>query len=211
MRGSSKRFGVHEVKKGQYKGSLHVATKKYQAFVGELYLFSGYLDRRILPSEPEEIEIRNIILNLQNILEHEIEEVLIKYLKDKTDKKNLKFFKKLNEDYVSFKEKYDWLLNKEIISEDTWEKLDHIRQLRNAFVHSRPYKKRIKYKYFNQPLLTLKTLRQIFCHAEKIRIQLIKYTGNKKGKWPLIPPGYAEELNWKETIEIYHPKESSEK
>ena len=211
MRGNSKRFGVHEVKKGRHKGNLHIATKKYQIFRRELHYFSNYLDRRILPKEPEEIEIRNIILNIQNVLEHEIEEVLIIYLKEKTDKKNLKFFKRLNEGYVSFKEKCDWLLIKKIISKDTWEQLEQIRQLRNAFVHSRPSKRRIKYKYFSQPLLTLKTLRQIFCHTEKIRIQLIKFTGNKKGQWPLIPPGYADELNWKEAVKIYQPKESSEK
>lgn len=211
MKRNTRRFGVHEVKKGQHKGSLHVATEKYQAFSKELYFLSNYLDRRILPSEPEEIKIRNIILNIQNILEHEIEEAIKIYLKEKIDKKNLKFFKRLNEGYVSFKEKYDWLIKINIISKDTWEQLEQIRQIRNAFIHSRPAQKRIKYKYFNQPLMTLKTLRQIFCHAEKIRIQLIKITGNKIEKWPLIPPGYAYELNWKEAIEIYNSKERSKK
>jgi hypothetical protein len=69
----AKRFGSHEVPKGPYKGALHVATERYRRFHGELEYFSNYLDTRLLPREPEEATMCRILMNLQNLLEHEAE------------------------------------------------------------------------------------------------------------------------------------------
>lgn len=60
---TSRRFGAHEVQNGKWKGGLHVAAKAYTIFRGELSYLANYLDRRLLPREPEEVEVTAIILN----------------------------------------------------------------------------------------------------------------------------------------------------
>ena len=92
-----KRFGVHEVTEGPRKGSLHVATKSYQSYFGELCFLQDYLNRRVLPTDPEEVSMREIILNLQNILEYEVEQLI------RSRPASRGFVRSIDEGYVSFK------------------------------------------------------------------------------------------------------------
>ena len=69
----ARRFGMREVKAGPFKGSLHVAPAVYTRFLGELSLLHDYLNRRLLPADPEEVMMRGILVNLHNILEYEAE------------------------------------------------------------------------------------------------------------------------------------------
>src|SRR5947207_2218602 len=65
-----RRFGAHPVERGPHKGALHVSTKRFQRFRGELLVLENYFDSWLLPQDPEEARMANIILLLQNVLEH---------------------------------------------------------------------------------------------------------------------------------------------
>ena len=75
-----KRFGAHEVTKGKWAGSLHVATRAYTTFLGQLDYLNTYLNSRLLPRHPEEVCVATIIVNLQNVLEYELELVIADYV-----------------------------------------------------------------------------------------------------------------------------------
>lgn len=199
----TKRFGWHEVEKGNFKGALHVATESYRQFVAELFFLHDYLHRRLLPTDPEEIHMRGILVDLQNILEHESEGLIEYFIVHNPNKKNHVFQKKLADGFVTFKAKFEWLKAKGLLSDHDREIMEEIRVLRNAFIHARPTSKRPKYKYFGKALLTRTSVRRLFVDVE-IVLKKIRSQSGVTQKWQTVPPGYATELKWsKEAIEIF--------
>ena len=206
MSGKNKRFGIHEVKEGEFKDCLHVATKSYQKFKCELGYLCDYLNRRVLPKQPEEQLMSQTLLSLQNILEYESEELIRHYIKNNQTKRNLKFEKEMKNGFVSFKSKFEWLKKKFLITQDEYNIMDEIRLLRNSHIHVRPSHRRSRHKYFKKPLLTIKSLRRMFMDVEKVLKNLRRESGNKL-KWGILPAGYASEMKWsKEAIALFDKK-----
>lgn len=202
----NKRFGAHEVKKGKFKGSLHIATESYQNFFAELTCLHMYLESRLLPAEPEEVLMREILLDLQNILEHESEDLIRCYVRDHPTQRNQRFANQMDDGFASFKSKLEWLRKRSLITDDERGIMEEIRILRNAYTHARPNGKRPKLKYFGKSLLTRISLRRVFVDVESVLRKLRGQSG-KKCKWRTVPPGYASEMNWPETaIEILEKK-----
>jgi len=198
-----RRFGVREVKKGRYKGCLHVATERFQRFRAELGYLSDYLNRRVLPQDSEELSMSKILLALQNVLEHETEEVIRHYVRNHQSKHNLKFMEKIDEGFISFKRKFKWLHQKTLINDLQYNVMEQIRILRNAHIHVRPRILRQRYKYFGKSLLTISSLRKMFLDVEKVLIKLREHSG-RIPEWRILPPGYASELRWsKEAIVVF--------
>jgi hypothetical protein len=75
---TTRRFGAHDVANGPFKDAVHVGTKRYQIFSGQLNYLHNYLSQRLLPTEPEDVTMQGILIILQNLLEHECE-VLIRH------------------------------------------------------------------------------------------------------------------------------------
>ena len=190
-----RKFGAHEVTKGKWKGGLHVATKAYTIFRGELIYLADYLNSRLLPQDPEEVLATAIMLNLQNILEYELELVIANYVIANKTAKNQSFLEKINSGFVTFKTKFEWALAKKLISKNERDVMEQVRSIRNDQIHARPKSKRTKYKYFGQQLLTRKAIAQLFTDVNNLTLRLRSISGNKE-KWPVIPPGYAEEMGW---------------
>lgn len=191
----AKRFGIHEIAEGRHRGSFHVRTQNYDKFATTLYALSNYLERRILPVEPEEAHMKSILLSFHNILEYEMESVIRVHAKDNKSDKNTNFVKKMEEGYKGFKSKYKFLNNEGLITDDEGKILEEIRVLRNAHVHLKPRAKRKKFKYFDASLMTLAVLRQMFVGVEKILKKLRQLSVNKE-IWSVLPPGYAKEMGW---------------
>lgn len=200
---NGKRFGFHEVKKGKFKGSLHVAPKCYKDFFSELNYLHDYLQRRVLPSEPEEILVRGILLDLQNIIEHEIEKLIEYYVQGNPTTRNQIFEKQIKNGFVSFKNKFEWLRSRNLLTDQERDIMEGIRILRNANIHARPQGKRLKSKYFGKPLLTRTSIRKMFLDVEKV-LQKLRSQSGKKSTWGTVPPGYATEMKWPdEAIKIF--------
>jgi len=195
MSGSSRRFGVREVTQGQFKGRRHVSTKSYRNFFGELHYFHDYLNRRLLPTEPEDVAMQGILANLQNLLEHESEKAIARYVETKGSKKEKDFQKCIEQGDVSFKTKCEWLHARAIISADNFAVMEAVRSLRNSYVHSRPEMKRRRFRYRGHPLLTQKSVRRMFVEVELALRVLRGYAGSAHA-WATVPPGYASEMNW---------------
>jgi hypothetical protein len=191
----SRRFGVHEVKRGPFKGGLHHATKRYHAFKGELTYFLNYLSRRLLPSEPEESTMQGIILILQNLLEHELEALIARVVKSRGDGRDRKFQQRIVEGYVSFKTKYEWLRARGLIDQNAFDILEEVRVVRNALVHTRPAQGRRRVCYQGFPLLTQRSLRKLFLDVE-LTLRKIREPAGRSSRWMTVPPGYASELAW---------------
>ena len=190
-----RRFGVHEVVKGPFAGGLHVSTQQYKQFFSELLYFSDYLNRRLLPTEPEEIQMLTILSNFQNLLEHESEELIKHYVAHHGTSQEQQFQSRIASGYVSFKTKADWILARSLITQDCWEVMNEIRILRNAFVHSRPTEARRRFKYRGFPVLTQRSLRRMFVDVE-LNLRAIRAKCGRHCKWSTVPPGYASELHW---------------
>lgn len=206
MNNKNKRFGANVVKKGKFKGCLHIATESFKKFHSELGYLCNYLNRRVLPKDPEEQEMNQILLALQNVLEHESEELIRRYVENHRTKCNLEFVEKMEDGFVSFKSKFDWLRKKSLITNDQYNIMEEIRVLRNAHIHVRPTEKRIRYKYFKKALLTTSSLRKMFVDVQKILQKLRNQSGNKV-KWEILPPEYASEMKWpKEAIALFDEK-----
>lgn len=73
--------------------------------------------------------------------------------------------------------------------------MEQIRRIRNTQTHTRPSQLRRKYLYFGKPLLTRKTIRELFTDANSVVLHLRRASGNKE-LWEIIPPGYADEMGW---------------
>lgn len=196
-----RRFGSFRVRSGPFSGSLHVSSKVYQEFFGELLHLHTYLNHRLLPTEPEEVEMQGILTQLQNLLEHESEELIRHYTRNGGAPAEGQFCKRIDEGYVSFKAKCDWLVAQSLITQSDWEVMDEVRRLRNDYVHTRPSAQRRRFSYRGFPLLTRRSIRQLFVDVELILRKLRSSTG-RASKWMTIPPAYASELGWpKELIE----------
>lgn len=198
----SKRFCSHGVKKGKFKGSLHISTESYQKYIGEICYLTYYLDRRMLPADPEEVSMTRILINLTNIFDNEMELIIKKYYKKNPSKKGDKLVKKIKEGFVSFKEKFTWLSSHKLIDNVQYDIMEDLRVLRNKHTHYRFSSKRPKFKYLNYPLMTKKSLRNIFIDCNFLLKHLEKISG-KRAEWQIIPPGYAEELNWGNLKDVY--------
>jgi len=191
----ARRFGVHEVKKGPFKGGLHHATKRYYDFKGELTYFLNYLSRRLLPSEPEERTMQGIILILQNLLEHELEALIAHVVESRGDDGDREFQQRIVEGYVSFKTKYEWLRARGLIDQNAFDILEEVRVVRNALVHSLPAQGRRRVCYQGFPLLTQRSVRKLFLDVE-LTLRKIREPAGRSSRWMTVPPGYASELAW---------------
>lgn len=195
MAKKTRRFGTHEVTSGQFKGGLHVATPAYQKFSAELHYLHDYLNRRLLLIEPEETAMQGILMNLHNLLEHESEGAIRRYVESHGTKKEAQFQQKIQQGYVSFKSKCDWLRTRSIISEGDYSVMEEVRGLRNDYAHSRPRSKRRKLCYRGYPLLTKKSIRRMFVEVELV-LRVIRRQSRRRSVWATVPPGYASEMNW---------------
>jgi hypothetical protein len=189
------RFGAHEVDEGRFAGGLHVATRQYQRFFGELTYLHSYLYSRMLPTEPEEVLMFGILTTLQNLLEHECE-TLIQYCATQQGNANdQQFAARFEDGYVSFRSKYDWLLARDLITQEQWSTMDEIRRLRNDYVHARPRGGRRRYNYRGFPLLSQRSIRCMFVEVE-LALRAMRARSGRRLKWATIPPGYASEMRW---------------
>jgi hypothetical protein len=148
----ARRFGARAVAQGARQGSLHVAPSRYVAFVGELSVLEEYLSNRLLPREPEDRQLANLTLILQNILEHELERSIEIYVRANPTGSHAEFLNKIQTDYVSFKAKFDWARARNLLTDDEWKILEQVRLIRNAQTHARPETRRKKHQYFGKPL-----------------------------------------------------------
>jgi len=191
----ARRSGAHEVKKGKFKGCLHVAGKSFKKFSVELNCLHTYLESRLLPTEPEERRMRGIILVLANVLEHESEELIRYYVRHHPTEHYEKFVRKMDDGYVSFKSKFEWLRKRSLIDNEEQDIMEEIRVLRNAHAHAKPSERRPRHKYFGRSLLTTTSLRRIFVDVESV-LQRLREQSGRKAKWGTAPPGYASETKW---------------
>ena len=173
----SKRFGMHEIKKGKFKGAFHIATKDYKEFLGEISYLKDYLNRRILPAEPEEVLMTSILINLVNALDNEMVLIIKKHYKNKPSKNGDKLVERINEGFVSFKEKFTWMSKHKLIDNVQYHIMDDVRVLRNKHTHYRFSLRQPKFKYLDYPLMTKKIFKKHF-----YRLQLFART-SKKNFW----------------------------
>lgn len=192
-RKAPKRFSAREVLEGPQKRRIHVATRAFTNFRNELLYFQNFLSRRLLPTEPEEAAMQQILLYLQNLLEYETEELIRK--RAKGSKEAAKLLKRIDTGYVTFKEKCDWLRKNALISDAEYDVMDAVRDLRNKTTHARPSAERERLLYRKFPLLTQRSIRQLFVDVELI-LRKLRTASGRKEKWMIVPPGYAEELKW---------------
>ncbi len=191
----ARRFGAHEVTTGEHKGSIQIPPSSYVSFIGELRYLKEYLNTRLLPQEPEDAQMAQILLNLQNIMEYELELVIEHFVAENSTSQNQNFLKRIRTGFVSFKEKFGWAYSKDLLTEREYDIMEEIRKIRNNQTHSRPNPKRIKYKYFKKMLITRAALIALFTDVNNIVLKLRALSGNDE-KWKIIPPGYATEMGW---------------
>lgn len=189
------RFGAHEVQKGPLAGGLHVATRQYQRFFGELTHLHLYLNSRLMPTEPEEVAMFGVLTNLQNLLEHECETLIQHYVTHQGNRNDQEFAARITNGYVSFKTKCDWLLARTLITQDQWDSMDEIRRLRNNYVHARPRAGRRRHEYRGFPLLSQRSIQRMFVEVE-LALRAMRAKTGRQWKWATVPPGYASELRW---------------
>lgn len=193
----AKRFGARVVERGKYEGALHVSTRAWRRFRGELLVLDDYLDTWVIPQETEETRIARITLNLQNLLEHESELAIASIARRSGRSEDSDFENAIEQGYVSFKSKFEWLFKKGVITESDRKVMDEIRRLRNDQVHSRPTKTRPKFRYFDIPLMTRKALRQVLVDVQPVVEKLRTISGNQD-KRGVIPPRFFDEDQWSE-------------
>jgi hypothetical protein len=192
---SYKRWGAHEITADAKKGSIHVATKSYVRYAGEISYLASYLTSRVMPQDPEETQIAQIVLQLQNILEHELELVLARFVEINSSAENQDFLTRVKGDFVSFKTKVEWLFARNVVAVAERDIMEEVRRLRNEVIHSRPTAQRRKYKYFDSPLMTRVATKRLFTDVNNTIRTLRSISGNPE-KWNVIPPGYAQEMGW---------------
>ena len=163
---SRRRFGANDVNEGQFAGALHVSTRQYQRFSGELYYLLDYLNRRLLPKDPEDVAMLGVLTNLQNLLEQECEALIHHYATEKGTKKEREFDARIRSGYEAFKNKFEWLLKRSLITGDERDVMEEVRSLRNEYVHARETGGRRRRKYRGFPLLTQRSIRRMFAEVE---------------------------------------------
>jgi hypothetical protein len=181
---------VHATERG-----YQIATRRYQKFSSELSYLHRYLNSRLLPTEPEEIEIAGVISNLQNLSEHESEELIRTYVNTRGTLKEKNFLNQIETGYVTFKSKCEWMLARNLIDKNDSQILEEVRILRNAFAHARPAEARKRFLYRGRPLLRLESVQRLFVDVELILRKLRKQSG-RKSVWMTVPPGYPAEMGW---------------
>ena len=87
-----------------------------------------------------------ILTNLQNLLEYECERLIEHYVTHDGTARDRRFQSTIANGYVSFKNKYDWMLARSLITRNEWDVMEEVRRLRNDFVHSRPVEARRRFK-----------------------------------------------------------------
>lgn len=132
---TARRFGVRDVRKGNMKGRQHIATARYKALLGEIIYLEDYLNRRLLPQEPEDRCLANILLALQNTIEREIELVIAHLVSRNATESNLRFLRDIETGFVSFKTKFTWAHARGLILVGERDIMEQIRLIRNAQTH----------------------------------------------------------------------------
>ena len=147
----SKRFGAHEVVKGKFSGGVHVAPGSFYQFTGELNYLSNYLNNRLLPFDPEERSMQLILINCANLIDYEAENSIKYFVEKDPISSNVKYWKSIEDGFVTLKSKTDWMLKRKIILKSDRDIIEEIRVLRNSHVHTFPTEKRQKYLYRGKP------------------------------------------------------------
>jgi hypothetical protein len=191
----AKRFISKQVKSGPFKGSIHVAPARHLKFIGQLDYLQTYLSHRLLPTDPEDEKMQGIVILLQNLLEHEAELLIKYYVTRGGRRKEMAFQKEIENGYVAFKTKMDWLLKRKLIQQTEWDVMEEVRCLRNAYAHSRPTERRKRYHYRGFQLLTNRSIRRLFIDTELV-LRVIRSQSGRQSDWMTIPPGYASEMGW---------------
>ncbi|MFO7870566.1 MAG: hypothetical protein R6V03_03940 [Kiritimatiellia bacterium] len=195
MKKGSRRHYREEVTEGKFSASIHVPTEKYYLFHAELTSLANYLSRRLLPTEPEDVSMREILLNLQNILEYECDQLIEYHVAEHPSAKHSNFLTQIQEGYVAFKTKFEWLHKRRLLTKHEMEVLEEFRRNRNDMTHAKPKPERARLKYFGKPILTTHSLRRMFLESEEV-LQAIRARANRKSLWQTTPSGYTEELEW---------------
>jgi hypothetical protein len=195
-RPGARRFGGREVERGRMKGSLHVASQRYVAFLGELDYLEDYLSRRVLPREPEDRTAASLLLILQNLIEYELERVIEVFVQTNPARRNVDFLNRMKTDFVTFKTKFEWAHARQLLTDDERNLLEEIRTIRNAQTHARPEAQRVRLRYFGKPLLTRRSIQKLLMDVDGLVLKLRAESGNPE-RWEVVPPGYAEEAGWR--------------
>ena len=164
--------------------------KRYLQFHGALEMLNHHFDNWLLPREPEEGAMTRVIL--QNILEYEIELVIAVVASRSSNPRDRKLQSKIEEGYASFKDKFQWLLDKDLISKTDYDVMDEIRKIRNKHAHWRPSATRRKLKYFDTALLTRKAVRQILMDVQPIVEKLRGISGSREALAVIPWPGFFD-------------------
>ncbi len=162
-------------------------------FNGMLAYLAMYFDDRLLPREPEEAAMTRVLLALQNILEYESELAIAVIASRSSNRRDHLFQSRIEEGYVTFKSKFEWLLKKSLISKTDYEVMDAIRNIRNEHTHWRPSPTRRKLKYFGTPLLTRRAMKRMLLDVQPIVEKLRGISGSTE-MFGVIPPGYFDEV-----------------
>jgi hypothetical protein len=184
------------MEKGKMKGSLHAPPKGYVALLGEITYLEEYLSHRLLPQDPEDRKMANLLLILQNLIEYELERVIEGFVQNNPLKQYLNFLNQMQTGFVAFKTKFTWAQARKLITKDEHDIMEEIRLIRNAQTHVRPEAKRPKHRYRGRQLLTRKSIERLFTDVNAIALRLRTESGNKEC-WEIIPPGYAKEMGWR--------------
>lgn len=186
-----RRFTTRVVAAGRHEGSIHVGGRRFYRFYGLLQFMQLYLVRHVYGGEPEESTLADIIGLLQNSIEKEIDALIALTANGSSDRKMRAFSGQVSKGYVAFKTKVDWLASRRLLSPRSARVLDELRIIRNSMTHRKPSDKRLKLTYFNEPLMTGKTVKKLLGDADEVRIELLRQT---KGTvdWPLHPLGYVK-------------------
>jgi hypothetical protein len=99
---------------------------------------------------------------------------------------------RIEEGYASFKEKFKWLRDKDLISKTDYDVMDEIREIRNKHAHWRPSATRRKLKYFGIPLMTRKALSQILMDVQPIVEKLRGVSGSRETLAVIPWPGFFD-------------------
>jgi hypothetical protein len=190
----ARRFGG-DVEKGKMKGSYRVPPKGYLALLGEINNLEEYLSRRLLPQEPEDRKMANLLLILQNLIEYELERLIEVFVRNSPTTEHLNFVRQIQTGFVAFKTKFAWAYARGLVTSGEHDIMEEIRLIRNAQTHVRPDAKRPKHRYRGRQLLTRKSIEQVFKDVNALVLKLRTESGNPD-RWEIIPPGYAKEMGW---------------
>src|SRR5258707_15396041 len=105
--------------------------KRYVQFHWKLAVLNHYFDSWLLPREPEEATMTRVILALQDILERETEFAIAVEASRSPNRKDRDFHSNIQRGYGSFKSKFEWLFNKDLISGADKNVMEEIRRIRN--------------------------------------------------------------------------------